>query len=131
MALLVLAVEAGAPSSARASCGDYVLHGKQTSPTDHSLAPAAPDEATPSRQERTPPATPRCHGPSCNPGNVPLTPPTAPLPTESKEWGSLSIVPIANPGDARPCLPAAFRPAPRDSIDDIFHPPRSCRSLSR
>jgi len=130
VALLVLAVEAGAPSVACASCGDYVLHGKQTSHADHSLAPAAPDE-TPSGQERTPPATPRCHGPSCNPGNLPPASPTAPQATASKEWGSLPVVPIASPGDARPCPLVDFHPAPRDSIDDIFHPPRSYRSLSR
>ncbi|MBI1918144.1 MAG: hypothetical protein HYS12_25920 [Planctomycetes bacterium] len=123
MALLVLAA---APSSARASCGDYVVGG--TAAPHVALSPS-----TSSRHTDTPmsPPAPRCHGPSCTPGDFPLPAPTPPPPTRNEQWGDLCLSVLPGDGGSCPYTLPASRFVPPDRADDIFHPPRSDRNLTR
>src|SRR5262245_60656113 len=122
----------GAPSVARASCGDYVVIGGQpargqhsgmtppTVPLDHRPLPVpAPDHRGP------------CHGPSCS-GAPAMPVPPAPAPTgpHGEEWGWLSTTPGGPENGPTSWRRGCDAPRPSTLSTSIFHPPRRDASPS-
>src|SRR5262245_17498509 len=94
-----------APTSARASCGDYVvIPGEQpahSTPSTHDLVPPPPvDSPTPSPDRLPEP----CHGPRCSaPAPTPLT--VAPVPVlHLEEWAVVTGLGLPLSSGVRSCL---------------------------
>jgi hypothetical protein len=111
LAFLVAAL--GAPATAHASCGDYVVLG---SPTTHAAVPSHADHP---RKLPEP-----CHGPACSRGTLPpLLPPAVSVPTP-EEWTLPAVERLAASPDPSGWCPEPAAQRPRKSSTSIFHPPR-------
>jgi hypothetical protein len=113
--LAFLAAGLGAPATAHASCGDYVVLGSPTTPTSAAL----PSHVIPPEK----PAPP-CHGPACSRGTLPpLLPPAVSVPTP-EEWTLPAVERMAASPDPSGWCPEPAAQRPRKSSMSIFHPPR-------
>lgn len=126
--LLAFATGWGAPSVARASCGDGV----------GSLHDANKDDGPFRKRAKDGPATKKhapnkqkmpCDGPACSRGQSPLVPAVPPVPPSSQEWLCLSgLFLLAVPADIG-CPPYFTFAYPTPHPDVVFHPPREVRTL--
>ena len=116
LALLVLS--AFAPSSAHASCGDYLMAGA------HPVLSAANGAAKDSLPIIPAPHAP-CSGPNCSgrEPTLPITPP-APAPVSAEQWGCTAHVPsFQSPGFALWHVDSTMS-LPIRRAYSIYHPPR-------
>src|SRR3954452_7083274 len=128
LAFAGLALAGLAPSTARASCGHYVLIGSPLKDENGKQASAAkPSEAGQAQMPVPMPPGPRpCSGPGCSQGHKPLLPlPTPPPSAEEEHWGhhSLAIFYAEHPTDFLPLSLGVSHPVRLAS--SIYHPPRS------
>lgn len=114
-ALALLALLAAVPS-ARAGCGDYVVHG--TSVPVEQAARSRP--AAPPRD-----ALPPCHGPGCSQGKPALPPPAAPAPVAAEEWAWTGPPDTCDTAARHPDRAHEPRVVPRRPATSIYHPPRA------
>jgi hypothetical protein len=114
-ALLLLASTWMAPSSAHASCGDYVSFGRKGS--------MQPAHELPAGKHSTPLPKP-CSGPHCSQSSMPLTPPPSTVPVEEDRW--LAALPILLPLLCRAwlVLPTTDSLQAIHQPSSIYHPPR-------
>jgi hypothetical protein len=110
MAGLVLA-----PNPARASCGDYVLLGKEGMGRldQHNQPGPLSDHERP------------CSGPNCS--RQPMTPPAvpvAPSSTSGQEWGCTGACLVLDRLVLDGCIVPAPDLSPRRLSSPVFHPPR-------
>src|SRR6266545_5019194 len=127
VALAVLAAIAWgwlAPTSARASCGDYVVipgeHPAHSAPSTHQVVPRPPVDSPTLPPHRLPP----CHGPRCSaPAPTPLT--VAPVPVlELEEWAIVARLGLPLSCGVRSCLVLRAPEGLRHRPGTVFRPPR-------
>src|SRR5215470_13885028 len=117
-----------APSSARASCGHYVIIGSPLKDEGGKPSPQAtmPDGATHQNPiEPVHPGPKPCSGPGCSQGGEPLLPPpTAPTSIDEERWGHdlRGTVSPEHPTDFLTLPLTAARPV--RFVSSVFHPPR-------
>jgi hypothetical protein len=112
-----------APAQARASCGDYVTVGSESSHPD-APKPTDPHSSQDSKRQQRP-----CHGPSCSglPSPFPLA--SAPAtPARDKEWAAAAFPTLVlEPGSLDALAEYSDRHAVRRG-SSVFHPPRMSRA---
>jgi hypothetical protein len=128
-AALLLTACLGAPSAARAECGDYVILGGRHSNHASTQVPPGTMPTPTDHNAKVPAPSGRhgpCRGPTCSGGMpAPLLPPVAPVPGSDYKWASTLLVPTGPGADRgeRSAIDQSFRPLSPPPFD-IFHPPR-------
>ena|SRR5438874_246513 len=114
-----------APSTARASCGHYVLVGSPLKESGQQAQSAKSSEAGQHQAPAPLPSGPRpCSGPGCSQGDEPFLPlPTTPS-AEEERWGHnpFTISHAEQPLDFLSLSLSAARPVRPAS--SVYHPPR-------
>jgi len=116
--LALLAAILNAPSSAHASCGDYLMAGAH--PAMSVATGTAPDSIPVIPAPHAP-----CSGPTCS-GRAPLLPvtPPAPAPVSGEQWGcAVSLPALQGPGFTS-CVLETDTVLPTRCPNSIYHPPR-------
>src|SRR5438552_2399788 len=127
LAFVGLAFAGLAPSTARASCGHYVLIGSPSQDTAEQVAQSAKtsNSALPRMPVPSHPGHPPCSGPGCSQGGEPLLPlPTTPPSAEEERWGHSALCTFFA-GLSTDFLPLPLRVArPVRCAASVYHPPR-------
>jgi hypothetical protein len=115
----LLALAAGcfcAPSTLRASCGDYVIldpvQSAQRTPANTPPTPALPQPHEP------------CHGPLCSGGSLPPLAPISVAPDTPEQWCDLIQRPVAAAPYGFNSISSVNQRAHRASRPVVYHPPR-------
>jgi hypothetical protein len=118
LAFAVLSGFLSGPATARASCGEYILH-----PSQGHAAATLPSAPLPAGQVPAPVPAP-CWGASCSEKSIPLTPPPSTNPVEEERWAFPLVPPQILDHFGLPFL--SYLPSGRaiHFSSAVYHPPR-------